>query len=331
MNLTLNYNTEQIRYNKSNETFNDILMPISSITSSSNYDLNNNNTGNGNTSISSSSNYQHQIDLVKTSTNNFINNNYLFNNNRNDLKQFNTLNSNTNSIIGLKTLNNLNNKRYSLVETLKTPIGSNQYYPQYSNIQHHSQHYPYLNNHHQYYTNYHPSHLNYLNDNSNNPSEIKLTKKQSNNYSYSNNSQCHRMTFNNNNHHTTSNNNPLRKPLSFRHMFPCCWSDCTESFTSANALRKHLDYHVSEMENQFAMTAVMLVREAAMRGNNHNSDQLNDDHYDGTGPGGLIHANMNNIEPDNTGMMDASQMLDNNHMSNKISNHNTSNGKFIDD
>ncbi|KPM11891.1 hypothetical protein QR98_0104690 [Sarcoptes scabiei] len=109
-------------------------------------------------------------------------------------------------------------------------------------------------------------------------------------------------------------------------MFPCYWNDCGESFTSANALRKHLDLHVSELENQFTMTAVMLVREAAMRGNNNSNnnhqDIVGNDPYDDGGGGGpdLGPNLLVDNESDNGSLVDPSQLLDN-HMSTKISNH----------
>lgn len=59
--------------------------------------------------------------------------------------------------------------------------------------------------------------------------------------------------------------------LSMVHMLPCGWNDCNQHFSNAAALRKHLDTHVALLENDITMTAVMIVRQAAMRGQNGGS------------------------------------------------------------
>lgn len=109
---------------------------------------------------------------------------------------------------------------------------------------------------------------------------------------------------------TFANRDTLREHLSSVHMLPCCWSDCKQSFTNANALRKHLDSHVSQLENEITMTAVMIVRQAAMRGSNADSNENSND-----GSGVCLDDN------DHNALTDPSMLLDTN-LGNKISNDN---------
>lgn len=109
---------------------------------------------------------------------------------------------------------------------------------------------------------------------------------------------------------TFANRDSLREHLTSVHMLPCCWSDCKQSFTNANALRKHLDTHVAQLENEITMTAVMIVRQAAMRGSNADSNENSND-----GSGVCLDDN------DHNAMTDPSMLLDNS-LSNKISNDN---------
>lgn len=126
-------------------------------------------------------------------------------------------------------------------------------------------------------------------------------------------------------HLTFNSRESLREHIQSTHMYPCLWNNCSESFQNTELLRKHLDIHVNDLENQFTMTAVMLVREAAMRGNNNNNSSnhniLNNDgamldnsFEDDASAGISILEN----DGDNTSLVDPSQLLDN-HLSAKIS------------
>lgn len=123
---------------------------------------------------------------------------------------------------------------------------------------------------------------------------------------------------------TFASREQLRGHQSTVHMLPCCWNDCKQSFINAPALRKHLDSHVAELENDFTMTAVMIVRQAAMRGNREDIGDEEDEEDEDEGADALSDdegAGMIIDDGDNSSLVDPSQLLDN-HLSSQISDEN---------
>lgn len=68
----------------------------------------------------------------------------------------------------------------------------------------------------------------------------------------------------------------LRAHLQQFHMLRCHWGGCQLQFMTKDELMSHVGLHVSQMDDSdFSMTAAMVVREAAMRGNNGEANNAN--------------------------------------------------------